>query len=618
MKHIFWYWSIIAVLLVSCNKPDSIELSPNNDIIVSAKGGTSAITVSSSSEWFSTIQSDYGTSWVSVWSMGDEVRIIVSENNTGDERSATVIFTCGECEQRIQVRQEQNDVLSVKEKTYELDETGGIVQTAIENNGDFSFEIESSAKDWISCIDTKAIRESIISFAVSENQTPSTREGKITFRYGSITEIVNITQKGIAPILQCYDTDFYFSSEGGTGVINYTGNFKCETTPPDWITIVNHDYSDGSGKISFVVASYENDENGRSALIVLSGYGLKTGISISQRASINVISITTTSAGTLYSILGSSQRYQKNAYKISGPLNSVDISLIRDLACPEKNKTKKLRYLDLSDATIVSGGYGYWYKYQYDIYGQPTEDKDYRFTSKDNTITSYMFSGCLLETIILPKSVTTIESNAFMDFWFDSLTLPDNVTNIETLFDSVTSEEIILSERNQYYSISDGILFSKDMTTLLSCPSRNTKIRHDYIIPSTVKTIYPRAFLCCSIEGLVIPETVTSIGYYAFNRASIDSITIYPTTTYGYRAFGGASLHNVIISAGITTLGSSLFDLAKIKDMWVYSTIPPKVSNYFDAEISDNTILYVPEGTLTSYQLAPIWGEFKTIEEFTP
>lgn len=713
--------TIIALCAVfSCGKiiePDSITVSPKDRITSSANGVTQTLNVKANNNWTSSIKYSSGSGWCSVSpASGDasigSVSISITPNTEGEERNAEIIFICGDSQQVIAVTQQQNDVVEISKNTYEISASGGAVQVKVRSNVGYTFDIDSDAKSWISYVNTRAITESTVSFMVSENKSLSSRQGKIVFRYGSISEIVTISQKGITPslsispsssnlgveggtieikvssnydykasipaecknwislvsenvsqkthvykvavnngpetrngsidfsisdykkshsisqagnpTLETNDYSFSFEPEGGSGTIRYSGNFKCETNiSANWITISSHSYSNNQGTIVFSVAKNEG-QNSRVDCIKLTGYGLSILVSIKQNEVLDIVSITTTQAGTLSSFLGSSQIYQIKAYKISGPLNSADFAIIRSMA---GSKGDKLKYLDLSDATIVSGGWNYWYeKYYYNGYRY---DKNHKYTTKDNTITSYMFTDCWrLETIILPKSVTTIEKNAFFDFGITSITLPDNIQKIESSFDSYSCKEILLNKNNRYYTIVKGILYSKDMKTLLSCPAENDKIVGRYEIPSSVEVIYPKAFYSCrKITDLVIPQSVQTVGEYAFAWCTLESITIYPMTKYGLLGYN-TKFHNVIIPNGYAEFDASIFvpgniDVrgnVKIDDLWVYCKTPPQIDTWsqFNSDNKKNTVLHVPKGSLSAYKLAYCWGEFKNIQEFNP
>ncbi|MBR5470134.1 MAG: leucine-rich repeat domain-containing protein [Paludibacteraceae bacterium] len=90
------------------------------------------------------------------------------------------------------------------------------------------------------------------------------------------------------------------------------------------------------------------------------------------------------------------------------------------------------------------------------------------------------------------------------------------------------------------YIHTDGVEYSDDKKTLVSCPEEATEIT----ILDSVTSIGEDAFFCCSgLTSIVIPEGVTSIGEWAFLGCSgLTSIVIPDSvTSIGERAFWGCS-----------------------------------------------------------------------------
>ncbi|MGN1480492.1 leucine-rich repeat protein [Porcipelethomonas sp.] len=86
-------------------------------------------------------------------------------------------------------------------------------------------------------------------------------------------------------------------------------------------------------------------------------------------------------------------------------------------------------------------------------------------------------------------------------------------------------EKIIVNSDNQYFTVMDGILFSKDRTKLIKCPpGMGLK---SYYIPDGTGTICPGAFSACEeLELVSVPASVYSIGDKAFADTGFTSITI--------------------------------------------------------------------------------------------
>lgn len=121
----------------------------------------------------------------------------------------------------------------------------------------------------------------------------------------------------------------------------------------------------------------------------------------------------------------------------------------------------------------------------------------------DNTlkIGAYAFYGCsgFNGNLNLPANLTSLGSFAFF--------LCDNLEYID-----------IESLNSKYYSL-DGILYSKNIDTLLICPSAKTG---NLVIPNTIKTIAAYSLYNCKfINGTInISANVDSIGVYAFYGCS--------------------------------------------------------------------------------------------------
>ncbi|MGN0461492.1 MAG: leucine-rich repeat protein, partial [Ruminococcus sp.] len=113
------------------------------------------------------------------------------------------------------------------------------------------------------------------------------------------------------------------------------------------------------------------------------------------------------------------------------------------------------------------------------------------------------------------------------------LNLSDSLSEMGTLsiYDCETLKEVNAPENNETYCSSDGVLYSKDKSTLVYYPSgKNDK---EFSVLSDVVVIGERAVCFTKLESIDIPQGVTQIGSYAFySNRSVSEIVIPNSVKY--------------------------------------------------------------------------------------
>ena len=170
------------------------------------------------------------------------------------------------------------------------------------------------------------------------------------------------------------------------------------------------------------------------------------------------------------------------------------------------------------------------------------------------------FSGCfLLEYIFIPKSVICLNGNPFTD-WKGILEClsPNFIYEDDVLFNKDKSE--IVSFRNQKiesYIIPDSVTSIGDYA-FSRCSSQS-----NIVISNSVTNIGKCAFyLCRSLSNIVVPNSVISIGDCAFSCcSSLSNIVIPDSVTHiGNGAFSGcSSLSNIVIPDSVIDIGNDAF-----------------------------------------------------------
>ena len=109
----------------------------------------------------------------------------------------------------------------------------------------------------------------------------------------------------------------------------------------------------------------------------------------------------------------------------------------------------------------------------------------------------------------------------------------------------------------------NGVLFNKSKTILIQFPQ--IWERESYSIPSSVTSIGDYAFDCSSLDTVSIPNSVTSIGDYAFDWSSLTTISIpISVTNIGKSAFENCN-KNLIISGNAESFAEKYTKDNKIK-----------------------------------------------------
>ncbi len=148
-------------------------------------------------------------------------------------------------------------------------------------------------------------------------------------------------------------------------------------------------------------------------------------------------------------------------------------------------------------------------------------------TIPDGTLAigSLAFTHCeSLKKVIIPESVLTIEDYAFAECSsLENISIPQSLLRLGKNPFTGCHKLIKCVCKSKDYLVSDGILYTCDMKTIISCFSSNRYIN----IPKSVTHIEDNAFARCeSLFNVFLPETVVKIGAAAFMGSSIVSITL--------------------------------------------------------------------------------------------
>lgn len=119
------------------------------------------------------------------------------------------------------------------------------------------------------------------------------------------------------------------------------------------------------------------------------------------------------------------------------------------------------------------------------------------------------FSGCSkMASLKIPASVTSMKDNEV----FETSMFCPGLSGIE------------VDAGNPNYCSQDGVLYSKDKTTLEMYPPK--KAGSSFIVPDGVKTIGKIAFRRSAVKNITFPKSVETIGSQVFLETVLTSITV--------------------------------------------------------------------------------------------
>lgn len=129
------------------------------------------------------------------------------------------------------------------------------------------------------------------------------------------------------------------------------------------------------------------------------------------------------------------------------------------------------------------------------------------------------FQDLSLESIDLPETLEEIGEDAFSDNYLKELYIPGSVRKIgSNAFGKNFINKIEISEKNNNFICEDGFLLSSDKKILYLALTNGDK--KEITVPDTVKTIGSYAFSNSLANKIILPEGVEEIGEYAFNASS--------------------------------------------------------------------------------------------------
>ena len=214
-------------------------------------------------------------------------------------------------------------------------------------------------------------------------------------------------------------------------------------------------------------------------------------------------------------------------------------------------------------------------------------------SNKLETIGASAFYRCTsLENYVIPETVKSVGSTLFFNATgLKTLVIGSNVETIGAGLCTGTSSlaAIELAEGNANFAVVDGILYNKDMTTLVAYPGG--RVETTYTLPETVTVIDAQAIRNTSIEHFIGNSNLTSVNAMAFAQ--------------------NANLKTVRLGENVTAIAGNAFNVCNaITDVYCFNPVPVAGVNFTEKAYSNGT-LYLPSNeAIEAYKADANWGKF--------
>ena len=579
MKKLFFYLSLLGVMLSGCGKSD--EPTPDPKPNPNTPSTQTSITISPSSLTFDADYQTTTTTWRHVvihssdnWSVtggtswcktaitegkptDNIVPIVIEPNTSPDERNATLTFICGDKTAKLVVTQKQQDALTVTSSKIEVDAQGGPINVEVKANIPFEYVIADKDKGWITPVETKSMQTTVLTFNIAQNESIQKREGTITIKSGELSETITVYQAGEQPTIVITQNNYEISGMGKTIKVEINSNVDYTVSIPaaysTWIQEAAEPRALSTHTKYFTI-SINSETQPRSGEILFTSqeYNLTEKVTIQQKAiDADVTTVHVPTKGTLASVLAENNLEASSIVllKITGEINDEDVVGIRDMS--------NLISLDISETNL-------------------TELPAGAFQKLKN-----------LKKVILPHTLTLIGGAVFAESSLQSIEIPASVETIGVAaFCGCTALTTVTFEKgSQLKTIGGGysdigaftnctsltsIEIPASVETIVSCAFHGCTALTTVTFEkgSQLKTIGSAAFFCCGLQSIEIPASVERIDESTFEGCTaLKTVTFEKgsqlKTIWGDLCYGAftncTSLTSIEIPASVETIGSATF-----------------------------------------------------------
>ncbi|MGN1201931.1 MAG: leucine-rich repeat protein, partial [Eubacterium sp.] len=181
------------------------------------------------------------------------------------------------------------------------------------------------------------------------------------------------------------------------------------------------------------------------------------------------------------------------------------------------------------------------------------------------------FSCSGIKSLTFTENLKRIEIKAFFSSPVENIDIPASVNDIEYgAFAQSNLVSISVDADNKYYTSQGGAVFNADMTEIIAYPAHKDD-ETAYSIPDGIVSIAPYAFSnCYALQSISLPQSIETIGDYAFENMNMTDITIPDSvTSIGKYSFSFCySLENITIPDSVSQINEyTFFNCSELKDV---------------------------------------------------
>ena len=209
------------------------------------------------------------------------IKVLVSENDTYDDRNCGVTIKAGQATAVVSISQKQKNALILSPDEFSFESEGGSFEVVIKSNIDY---ILSSDVSWITEVTTKALESRTHVFTVTANESSDDREGHVIVKSAGKEDRITVLQLAKETLIMGQD-QYEFGPEGGTLELKVSTNVELDVSIDEdsrfWIICLEtKSLSEKTLVFNIVAADETNDRTG--TITVSSGGSLSQTVTVHQ------------------------------------------------------------------------------------------------------------------------------------------------------------------------------------------------------------------------------------------------------------------------------------------------------------------------------------------------